>query len=122
MHLGCPAQDDLEHPSVSLTRLPKNLLNRLSVYGAVSRNRWSLESFAGIRASSADLLDLVLSLADSFGKSLRATIPTNVHEVHLRIIVEEMVMQRRYLETVFQRHAYNRVHFILKQNQVTHHH
>jgi hypothetical protein len=45
-----------------------------------------------------------------------------MHEVNLRLIEEEMVVQRRDREAGIERGAHRRAHFVLEQREVAHQH
>src|SRR5882672_3919753 len=45
-----------------------------------------------------------------------------MHEVDVRIVPEEMIVKRSDIDSVFEQRGENRIHFVLQQHQVAHHH
>ena len=45
----------------------------------------------------------------------------HVHEVDVRVVPEEVVVQRRDIDSVIQERGHHRVHFFLQEHQITHH-
>src|SRR5207247_2026166 len=60
-------------------------------------------------------LDLISQL-DSLSVSV------NMHEENPRLIPEEVIVQSRDLKAVFKEGGHHRIHFVLSQNQISHHH
>ena len=46
----------------------------------------------------------------------------HVHVEHARLIPEEMIVQRGHFESVLEQRGHDRVDFVLRQDQVAHHH
>ena len=46
----------------------------------------------------------------------------DMHEVHPRLIEEEVIVKRRHFETAVERRAHHRVDLILEEDRVAHHH
>jgi len=46
----------------------------------------------------------------------------HVHEVDVRVVPEEMVVQRGDIDSVIQQSGHDGVHFFLQEHQVAHHH
>ena len=59
-------------------------------------------------------LDLIIQL-DSLSVSV------NMHEENPRLIPEEVIVQSRDLKAVFKEGGHHRIHFVLSQNQISHH-
>ena len=66
--------------------------------------------------------DRVVDLLHTCGECRRFAHAADVHEVDLRLVEEEVIVQRRHLETVVQGGTHGRVDFVLEQNRVAHHH
>jgi hypothetical protein len=48
-------------------------------------------------------------------------VPSDVHEVDVRCIEEEVIVKRRHLEAGVERSAHRRIHLVFEQYEVTHH-
>src|SRR5207245_3308494 len=46
----------------------------------------------------------------------------HMHEEDVWIIPEEMIVERRDIDSIVEKRGENRIHFVLQQHQVAHHH
>ena len=51
-----------------------------------------------------------------------AALAADVHEEDVRLVEEEVVVERRHLEAVVEQRAHRRVHLVLEEHEVAHHH
>ena len=70
----------------------------------------------------ADLGDLVVDLLHPGSERLGVAVAADVHEVDLRLIEEEVVVQRRHLEAGIERRAHRRVDLVLEHDGIAHQH
>src|SRR5712672_1147104 len=75
-----------------------------------------------LRMLGTHFFDGVPRRFDGRGKLLRIALAADVHEVHFRLIEEEMIVQAADFKTAGKRGIYRRRHFILKNNGVAHDH
>src|SRR5205823_3987392 len=101
MHPGGAADDHLEHPIVRLPLVTKEFFNWLAIDRALYRNGRSLKCLGRLRAGSSDFLHLLLGLAHSLGERFQVALSSNVHEIDLRIVIEEMIVQGSHVQAVF---------------------
>ena len=76
----------------------------------------------GRRVGGADLGDFVVDLLHPGSERLDVAVAADVHEEDLRLIEEEVVVQRRHLEAGIERRAHRRVDLVLEDDRIAHQH
>src|SRR6266404_227611 len=56
------------------------------------------------------------------GKVCGFSMTVHMHEEDVWIIPEEMIVERRDIDSIVEKRGENRIHFVLQQHQVAHHH
>jgi len=79
------------------------------------------ERFCRLSIGRADFLHFIKECPHTFGQPIHSAFTADVHEVNLRFVEKEVIMQCGYFQTLAQGHAHDRVHFILEENHVAHH-
>jgi hypothetical protein len=119
-HLCFPSDDKLEH---AVIRLPfaENAFQRRSRDGVFGWHRFA-ESFRGLRIGRANLLRGREGVLHAGCHRFRRAFALDVHEINLRLIEKEMIVQCGDFQSALEQRAHHRIHFVLEKHKVTHNH
>jgi hypothetical protein len=80
------------------------------------------ERFCRLDIRRADILHFIKDGAHACRQFIDRRFSSDVHEVNLRLVEKEVIVQRSHFQTFIERHAHYRVHFILEENHIPHDH
>ena len=115
------ADRDLDHPVLALSLVAQDLLDRLGI------DRISLRPDLPKRGGrlgvlGTDLLDGVPDGLDSGGELFRLALAANVHEIDLRLVIKEVIVQSRDFQPMGESGVDRWRHLVLEDHRVAHDH
>src|SRR6267154_2743979 len=105
---------------VNRARLLAFMSHDLRVFGCVQSCRRTTACCSG--GGCRPMPDQVQPWFNPLGKIRRFSHPMNVHEINVRVIPKEMVVERSHFDTVVQEGGHDWIHLFLEQHQIAHHH
>src|SRR6516162_5902062 len=103
MHRRRAAKGEFCHSVVRVADDAENFIQWFSGDRILIRQRISTERFLWLRVSRANLFGSVVNFSDSTGQRIDRAFPFDVHEIHLWMIEEEMVVKRGDVKTIVER-------------------
>src|SRR4029077_2973932 len=93
----------------------ENILNGVASNGTLRGHGGTAELRRWLGIRRADFFYFVPNSADGGGQFPDVSTAADVHEINLRLIIKEMIVQRRDRKAVVQRDTHDGIHFVLKQ-------
>jgi hypothetical protein len=112
----------LEHPVLGLSFRAEDGINLCSADRITAGREGLAKGLRLFRLRAADFLHLVQRGLYASREFVGFAFATDVHEIDLRLVVEEVVVQRRDAHARVEQGAHHRVHFVLHEHEIAHDH
>ncbi len=121
VHRRLATDNDLDHAVAGLRFRPEHLLDRCR-RDAAGRRNVARKGGRQRGLGGAHLGNPVVDRLDSGGQAGRFSHAADMHEVDLRLVEEEVVVQRGHLQAGIERRAHRRVDLVFQEDGIAHDH